>query len=566
MEKKQLKRQNLIKMALGIIIILLIAYISSFVHSRFDLTSEKRFTLAPASKEILKKLDDVVYVKVYLDGDMPVSFKRMRTAIKELLDEFRVVAKKNIEYQFISPSENSDTKVREQVYADLFKKGLKPTNIQAKDAEGATTQRVLIPGVLISYNGVELPVNLLKNNPSLGADENLNNSIESMEYSFISVISNLTNKKPQKIAFIEGHGEWDQYQTGDITKDLANFYQVDRGAINGKPGCMDTYAVIIIAGPQKPFNEADKFVIDQYIMKGGKVLWFIDGVKVSMDSLVRGSTVAFINSLNLDDMLFRYDIRVNPNLVQDVQCSIIPVNIALEGEQAKWTPAPWLYYPLITPSSEHPLSKNVNLIRTQFVSTIDTVGNDLSVKKTVILRSSQYTKLVNVPVMISLEEFKQNPAKQDFNKPFQPVGLLLEGSFKSVFKNRLISGFVKTQNYVLRDSSVNTKMIVVADADIVRNDIRNSPKGPVIATLGYDRYTRQTFGNKEFILNAVNYLTDENGLLNVRSREIKLRLLDKEKVTADKFEWQLINILFPLAIVLIFGLVIKLIRIRKYAV
>jgi ABC-2 type transport system permease protein len=284
-----------------------------------------------------------------------------------------------------------------------------------------------------------------------------------------------------------------------------------------------------------------------------------------MDSLVRGSTIAFINSLNLDDMLFKYGVRINPNLVQDVQCSIIPVNVALKGEPAKWTPAPWLYYPLIEPSNDNSLSKNVNLIKTQFISTIDTVGQDISVNKSVILRSSQFTKLVNVPVMINLDEFKQNPAKRDFNRPFQPVGIVLQGTFKSVFKNRIISGFVKNSGYVLKDSSVKTKMIVIADADIIRNEVHNSPKGPVLATLGYDRYTRQTFGNKELIMNAINYLTDENGLLNIRSREIKLRLLNKEKIIADKFKWQLINILFPLAIVLIFGFVIKFVRSLKYA-
>lgn len=558
-----LKKQNIIQLTLTIAIILLICFISSFVYHRFDLTSEKRYTLSPESKEVLKNLDDVVFIKIYLDGDMPIGFKKLQNSIKDLLDEFRVVSKDNLQYEFINPSEKTDKDAREKVYEDLSNKGLQPTNVQVKDKNGANTQQILFPGAIVNYKSLQMPINFLKNNQSLTAEENLNNSLQGLEYELINCIKSLSAKKIQKVAFLEGHGELDQYQVADITRELANYYQVDRGSINAI-NCLDAYMAVIVANPQKAFSEYEKFVLDQYLMKGGKLLWLVNPVHVSMDSLSLGSSLAFVNSLNLDDQLFRYGVRINPNLIQDMQCNTIPVNTALVGEQPKWTPSPWLYFPILSPPDNNPISRNLNMLRSEFPSTIDTVGDDPAVSKTCLLMSSPYSKTVSAPCLIRLSEITDKHNPYEFNRPNLTIGVLLEGKFQSAFKNRPLNNILHNQSVTVKTVSVPTRMIVISDGSMIRNDVRMSAQGPLISPLGYDKYTRQTFGNKEFILNAVNYLTDESGLMKLRSRQIKLRLLDRQIILQDRMKWQLINTLAPVLLVMAFGVFSFWWRRRKY--
>lgn len=558
-----LKKQNIIQLTLTIAIILLICFISSFVYHRFDLTSEKRYTLSPESKEVLKNLDDVVFIKIYLDGDMPIGFKKLQNSIKDLLDEFRVVSKDNLQYEFINPSEKTDKDAREKVYEDLYNKGLQPTNVQVKDKNGANTQQILFPGAIVNYKSLQMPINFLKNNQSLTAEENLNNSLQGLEYELINCIKSLSAKKIQKVAFLEGHGELDQYQVADITRELANYYQVDRGSINAL-NCLDSYRAVIVANPQKAFSEYEKFVLDQYLMKGGKLLWLVNPVHVSMDSLSLGSSLAFVNSLNLDDQLFRYGVRINPNLIQDMQCNTIPVNTALVGEQPKWTPSPWLYFPILSPPDNNPISRNLNMLKSEFPSTIDTVGDDPAVRKTCLLMSSPYSKTISAPCLVRLSEITDKHNPYEFNKPNLTIGVLLEGKFQSAFKNRPLNNILHNQSVAVKPVSVPTRMIVISDGSMIRNDVRMSAQGPLISPLGYDKYTRQTFGNKEFILNAVNYLTDESGLMKLRSREIKLRLLDRQAILQERLKWQLINTLAPVLLVMVFGVFSFWWRRRKY--
>lgn len=560
------QKKTVIQSLLFILIIILVTVISSFLVIRIDLTSEKRYTLSPVTKKILKNLDDVVYIKVYLDGDLNIPLKKMRRNIRELLNEFKIYAGKNFEYEFINPLAESDEKIRNDVINELYKKGLVPTNIVSAEKEGGKSEKIIFPGAIVIYHGIELPVNLLKNNPGLGAEENINNSIQSIEYELINKIRSLTSKVTEKVAFIEGHGELDEFQTGDITKELANYFQVDRGQINGKSGVLDDYKAIIIAKPTKPFSEADKFVIDQYIMNGGKVIWFIDEVSVSMDSLINGSTIAFIRDLNLDDMLFRYGVRINPDLIQDIQCNVIPVNMALAGNPAKFVPAPWLYYPLLSPPPTHPVTKNLNLIKTEFVSSIDTLKARQNIKKTVLLGSSPYSRTVSVPRDIRLNEIKDNPEKSHFTASNIPVAVLLEGVFQSAFQNRNYQQYVSGQDVTFKAGSKPGKMIVVSDGDMIRNDIRNTPNGTMILPLGMDRFTREVFGNKEFIVNAMNYLTDQEGLIQLRSKEFKIRLLDKTKIQEHHLKWQLINTVLPVLVVIILGFFYNYLRKRKYTV
>jgi gliding-associated putative ABC transporter substrate-binding component GldG len=561
---KDIRRHHLIQVGLTLLIVILLWVIGSKVYFRIDLTSEKRFTLTQETKTILKHLPDEIYVKVYLEGDLPAAFKKLRNSIKETLDEFRVHAGQNIQYEFINPAENPDVKARSQLYADLYSKGLRPTNIMIRGEEGTDSKKLIFPSALVSYNGVEIPVNFLKNNVGLSAEENLNNSMQTIEYELIKPIHNLTSKKIDKVAFIEGHGELNEFEVEDIYKEIANSFDIYRGAIGGKPAILNDYKAIVIARPLKEFNEADKLVLDQYIMKGGRVLWVLDEVNANADSLVNGSTFAFVNNTNLDDMLFTYGARINPSLVQDIQCNVIPVNTAVRGMQAKFDPMPWLYYPLLGPLVDHPISRSLNMVLARFPSSIDTVGANGKIRKTPLLITSPYTRLVNVPAMISLQEVRKTPTRNEMSGGQKTIAVLLEGKFASVFRNRQASAIIPGYpGDVIKESTPN-RMIVVACGDMIRNDVRMTADGPVAAQLGYDRYTRQTFGNKDFLMNCIQYLTDDAGLMELRNKNFKLRLLDKQKVREEKVKWQLINTILPSVIVILFGIYYNYRRRIKY--
>jgi len=563
--KKNIKRQNIVQLIVALVIILMVNYIASNAYFRLDLTSDKRYTLSEATHEILDSLDDIVYVKIYLDGEMPIGFQRMQKSINELMDEFRVIAGSNIQYQFINPSQSGDEAARNAMYQDLYERGLNPTNVKDRDEEGGVAEKILFPGAIITYKGQETPVNLLVNNPGLSAEQNLNNSIQGLEYEFVDAIRKITTKKRKRIAFIEGQGELDEYHTGDITRALNEYYDIDRVTIKDYVNILDPYDAVIIAGPTQEYTEKSKFIVDQYIMNGGKVLWFMESISVSMDSLSTGGvSFALMNDVNLRDQLFKYGVRVNPNVIQDVQCAVIPVNTAVSAAQPKFAPAPWLYFPLLVASGDNPITKNLNMIKSEFPSVIDIVGNNGDVAKQVILSSSQASRVLNVPLLVSLREVSEQVDPRAFNQPNNPVAVVLEGEFKSVFTNRPIDSYTQGQSREFKEKSEATKMIVVSDANIIKNDIRRRADGLFITPLGYDRYTKQTYGNKEFVMNAVHYLIDESGILDMRSREFKLRILDKTKISKKRIKWQLINVLMPVIFVLVFAVLITYIRKKKY--
>ncbi len=561
---KNQKKQNIIQLMLALVIILLINYISSQTFFRLDLTADKRYTLSDVTYELLDSLDEIVYIEVYLDGDMPIGFQRMQKSIKELLDEFRVIAGKNIQYNFINPSASGSQSKREAMYQDLYERGLDPSNVKDKDREGGVAEKILFPGAIISYGDKETPVNFLKNNPAFSAEVNLNNSIQGLEYELVDAIRKITTQKRKKIAFIEGQNELDEYETGDITRELAEYYEIDRVTIKDYLNILDPYDAIIIAGPEEEYTEKSKFIIDQYIMNGGKVLWFIDAVTVNMDSLSTGSsTFALINDVNLNDQLFKYGVRINPNVIQDVQCAVIPVNTAVSNRQPKFVPAPWLYFPLLVSPNSHPVTKSLNMIKSEFPSVIDTVGTNSIVKK-VLLSSSANARVLDAPLLVNLAQVREQVNPIAFNQSHLPIAVLLKGSFESVFKNRYLNNIIGNEDYKFQEHGKPTQMIVVSDADIIRNDVRERADGIFISPLGYERYTKQTYGNKDFVMNAMHYLVDQQGLLDLRSREFKLRILDKAKIIDERVKWQIVNTVFPVIFIIVFGAIILYFRKRKY--
>ncbi len=576
-DKKNTKARYISGFILTLLIIVAVNFISSRVYTRFDLTSEKRYTLSDATRELLKHTDDIVYFKVYLDGEFPAGFKRLRRETKELLDEFRAY-NKNIQYEFINPSESEDVKERNATYQLLIEQGLQPTNLQVKTKNGLE-QQVIFPGAIVSYRNKEMPVELLDTRIGVPPEAVLNNSIENLEFKFANVIHKLTQKVKPKLAFIEGHGELDDRETYDITQALQEDYVVERIRINGQINALvnrsledsvtgeyriiPKYAAIVIAKPDSAFSPKDKFIIDQYIMYGGKVLWLIDPVLASMDSIQRSeTTVAIENDLKLQDQLFTYGVKLRSDLIMDLNALPIPIRTGQIGNQPQIDFFPWYYFPVITPISQHPIVRNLNAIKMQFVSSIDTVRNK-NVKKTILLQSSPYTRTVGVPAVISLAIMRQQPDERLYAGPPQAVCVLLEGVFESSFRNRVPPSLMNAKEIGFKDYSDKTSMIVVSDGDVIRNQFK-IPEGYPLP-LGYDQYTKETFGNKAFILNALNYLTDGPGLISIRSRELKLRLLDKTKINDNLLKWQLINLLIPVILVLLTGILLVWLRKRKYA-
>ena len=564
-----MRRQLITETAIKAAILLLIGILSSFFYARFDLTTDKRYSLSKPTKQMLSKIDDEILFRVYLDGDLPAGFRRLQNSVREMLDEFRAYGGENIQYEFIDPTENPNQQARERIFRELYQKGLDPTNLQVKEKDGSSSQKLIFPGILVSYGGRDVAVNILKNHVSATAEANLQTSIQSLEYDLTFAIIQLLNPESPIIGFIRVHGELLPEQMDDMAYTLGKFYtlrQVDADAgltATDSTGRL-TYRALVGAQPLSRFSDAEKFMIDQYVMAGGRVLWLIDYTTASIDSLSHGRDVkALPLDLNLDDLLFNYGVRINSNLIQDMQCAVIPVNTALVGQPPQFAPAPWVFSPIVTPVDGHPLTKNLDMIRIDFVSSIDTVGHNAYIEKTVLLAASGNCRTVPLPTQVDLSIIGNRIAPEVFAHSGLIMGVLLEGQFGSAYANRplQVEGFSRQQ---FRRQSDATRMIVIADGDIIRNYFRQNGDQREPLPLGYDRYTRQTFGNKEFLLNAINYLCGFDELMESRSKEFKLRMLDRAKITEQRTLWQVINVGVPVLIMLVFGLIFNAIRKRRY--
>lgn len=568
MDRKALRKKHLLQLLATIAIVVLLALVSGMKFFRLDLTSEKRYTISESTRELVKNLDDYLLITVYLDGELPTEFVQFRQSIRELLDEFRAYGGGRIQYDFINLYDEPDAEIRQRMITELYNKGLQVTNINLRDKEGGRTDKIIFPGAMMSYKAYEFPVNLLKNNPALSHEVNLNNSVQTLEYEFASAIKSLTLTEIPKIAFIEGHGELDSLETHGIMDELKNYFQVDRGFIRGNLQALLNYQAIVIAQPKMRFNEADKFVIDQYIMRGGKVLFFLDPVTAEADSLQTGMTLAMANSVGIEDLLFKYGVRIDYNLAVDMQCNYIPVNVAAVGEQAQFRMMPWIYLPLISGPQNHPVTRGLNYLKSEFVSVLDTLANNPeAVRKTALLTTSPNSNMLKVPLQIHMREITRERNPAFFNKAHLPLALLLEGSFPSFYRNYSVPPGVYPPDTEILTDSKPTSVFVSGDGDIIRNEVSFSDGRFVAEPLGYDKYTRQTFGNKEFIMNLVNYMTDDSGIISLRSREFKLRLLNQEILNDNgkRTFWILLNTVLPILILLIFGLAFSYYRKRKYA-
>ncbi len=578
MGKKKInqKRSSWIRLALGIVIIVFVNLIGAQLFTRIDLTAEKRYTVSPETREMLRNLDDIVYFQVYLEGDLTPKYKRLQRAVREMLDEFRVFSDR-VQYDFINPSASDDPKERFNTHENLKDRGLIAAEIREDDAEGVKF-RVIFPGTIVSYKGREMAVQLLRPERGATEDEMVNRSVENMEYNLAYAINLLTNDEKPRIAFVEGHGEYELERVADITRALQENYLVERVRLaervnaltereetdTGKYVIRNKYQAVVIAGPDSVFSEKDKFIIDQYIMQGGKVLWLVDPVFASMDSLqFGGATMGITSNINLDDMLFNYGVRLNTDLIMDLVALPIPVTTGEVAGQPQIDFFPWFFFPLVTPQVSHPVVSNLSAVMTNFVSSIDTIGIP-GITKTYLLHSSPYARSMNAPVYINLEILGLEPDQRLYNEQYLPVAVLLEGQFPSLYRNRIPPSLSGAKEIGYTDMSRPTAMIVVSDADVIRNQLHYSRGYPL--PLGFDQYTEQSFGNKKFILNAIDYLTEGSELITIRSRDLKLRLLDNQYLKNNDLKWKLINVAVPPLMVIIFGLIYILFRKRRFTV
>lgn len=573
--KADVKRSHLLQLLLGLVTIIFINILGYYFFVRIDLTEEKRYSLSVSTKKLLKEIDEVVFVRCYLDGDMPAEYKALKNETKEMLDQFRAY-NPNIEYEFVDPNGFENRTERDEFYRRLFERGLSPINIKTTKSN-TQVQQYIFPYIDIVHKGRTYIAPLLSSKKGVAGEGIIAGSIENLEYNLYSSIRSIVNAKKDKVVFLYGHGELPVENIYDFVSSLSEYYEVDSITINEKLNSLtdriyDTvdlskvtienkYKCMIVAKPTSIFSYKDLYIIDQYIMHGGKVLWLLDALNVSMDSLqAQSSTVAISNFTGVDDILFRYGAKVNTNLIMDLQCAKVPIVTGqYQDNMPQMSYYPWNFFPEIHPNSNHIISDKISPVKMEFVSSIDTTASQA--EKTVLLYSSNGTRIMNAPVNVSLNMLKQKQDAKLFNAGSKPVAMLLEGEFVSAFKNRLTATMEENTQIAFKDFSDTTAMIVVADGDICKNDFINGQLLP----LGYDKYTRQMYGNKEFLVNCVNYLCGDVDLIPLRSREVIMRKLDTAKIERERTFWQVINVVVPVVIILVVGLVLTIFRKRKYS-
>lgn len=561
------RKTDLLLFGAIVAVVLLVNYIGSVKFYRLDLTAEKRFSLSDSTKSILRNLEDVVYIQCYLEGNnFPAGIKRLRNETRELLNEFKAYGGSNIEYEFINPFSDPDKTAQQKMIRQLIEDGLQPTNIENKADDGS--QQVLVfPGALVTYRARTVPVELLRSQVNRNQEVVLNESIESLEYEFARAIYVLKGGPTKKnIAFATGHGEASGVSVSDLGMDLSRLYNVRGLKITSDLQAISPETqLLVVAKPSDPFTDGEKFVLDQFVMRGGKVLWLIDNVNASMDSLSRspnGVTMGVPANINLDDLLFKYGVRLNYELVLDAQSGAIPLVTGMYGNQPQTELRPWYYFPVVTPNGEHLIVDKLPNLRFEFVGTIDTVKSE-GITKTPLLHSSNMSKTLMAPVRVALNMVDQTPDEKSFAKKHLPLAVLLEGEFQSAFTNRVAARKELAPGLVFIEKSPANRMIVIADGDIIKNKFNMREGSPY--PLGLDPKSGEYFpANKTFLLNCVNYLMDDSWLIPLRTKQFKVRLLDKKKVALEETKWKIVNMFVPVAVTLLLGLVFMQLRRWRY--
>ena len=574
MKPRSHRSRDLMTLLIGTGCVLLVLFIGSFTRLRADLTTEKRYTLTPATEQLMDSLPDVVFLKVYLSGELPADLRKLSEATRELLDEMRVRNADFLQYEFVDPSASPDEKTRNETYAQLQKLGLQYSSIRTKE-KGAESERIVWPCAMVTYRGKTMPLQLLKTQYRTADADMVNRSINNLEFEVASAMRQITLQFKPRVAFLDGHGELDALQTGDITKALEEQYSVSRVRIDNKIDALsdkveggryrvNKFEALIIAKPDSAFTQRDAYVIDQFVMNGGRVLWALDPMNANLDSLrAKQYSIATPLALGLDELLFAYGVRVNKDMILDQQCAPIQIYTAQFGNQQKLESRPFPFEPVVVPRSSHPIVNNIDPVHFKFVSTIDTVGLD-SAQSTILLTSSPYTRVLRNPVRISLAVVDLDLRLDKSTTHDKPVAVLTEGVFHSAFTDRLVMADSSKAGMGNREISRPTASLVISDGDVIANMV-DREKG-MYYMLGYDRMARaKVYGNREFFVNAMNYLLNDKSLISLRSRTITLRQLDPEKTTRSRGFWQLFNVGLPVLMSMVGGLFFFYLRRRRYA-
>jgi ABC-2 type transport system permease protein len=560
------KIQSIIRFAILVGILILINIIGRYFFGYFDLTEDKRYSITEPTKDLVKSIEDKIFIDIYLSGNnIPANYRQLQEATTMLLDQFRSL-NASIDYQFVNPNEGTTDEIN-QMREKLKSIGIVPKMTMDKEALSA---RAIFPYAAIRYGDRVTSVSLLQNDAPAAMPEEvlLENSINLLEYAFANGFKGLKNAEKPYVLFIEGHGELNGFERADFEKTLKSYYEVQRTGLDSLPYIDSKIDVVIMARPLVEIPDKHKFIIDQYIMNGGKVLFLLDRLNVSLDSLRgREAYVPYDTKLNLDNMLFKYGVRMNTTLALDLQCTKIPQVVGMEGGKPQTELFDWYYHPMVDGTEEHPIVKNIDRVNLFFPTTLDTIQTIEKIKKTILLTTSERSFIQRSPVRVSFEILKYPPEAGRFNKGKLPLAVLLEGEFSSAFKGIVAPEMLQGLQQLgrpFKDKAVpGAKMLVVADGDIAKNivDYRNNTYQP----LGYNPFVRYQFANKNFLLNTIDYMLDEEGITAARMKEVKLRLLDKTKIQEEKTKWQVINILIPLVFLVVFGLLFNYLRQRKFA-
>jgi ABC-2 type transport system permease protein len=548
-------KNTITRFVLLVVVLAGINWLASSFFFRWDLTEDKRYSISEATKQLLGNLEKDVVVNVYLSGDFPAGFERLESATRETLEEFKTYANGHLTVNYSDPSDATSEEQRQKQYMNLIDRGLNPTNVFANE-DGKRTEKIIFPGVIVQADTLSVPVQLLKGNKASSPEEQLNQSYEGVEFELASAIRVLANPQRKKVGFVVSHTKISPARLSDIIATIQQSYDVFLDMNN--PESYEGLDALIVMKPDSAFSDDEKYKLDQYIVGGGRALFFVDGARV--DSVSLDGNYAQPLDLNLGDLFFKWGVRLNTNLVKDLNCAQILLNVGNVGDNPEIRPMPWRFFPLLNNFGKHTVTRNLNAVYTRFLSSIDTVGGANGISKTPLLMTSPYTQLVNAPALVGYNEARKDPEPSEYRSGVKLAGVLLEGSFTSLFQNRILPGDPRAAKFKASGSA--GKVIICSDGDLIVNDYDYKRNAPL--PLGYDRVTKQTFGNKDFVLHALDYMTDANGLINARGKQIAIRALDKIKIQEDRKFWQALNLLLPVVLIGIFGALRYYLRIRKF--
>lgn len=550
-------KKGIIRLTLLLLALVGINWLTSFVSLRWDLTEDGRYTISEATQQLVENLDRDVFVTVYLSGDFPPGFERLENATRETLEEFKTYANGRLNYRFVDPSVANSEEQRQEQYERLIDSGLIPSNLFANE-QGKRTERLIFPGAVVQLDSLAIPVQLLKGNKSTSSEDQLNQSYEGVEFELASAIRALLPAPRKRVGLLVSHTTTTPTQFSDLIATLQQKYDVFLDVNN--PDSYEGLDALLVLKPDRSFSEDEKYKLDQYVVNGGKALFFIDGAKV--DSISLEGTFAQPLDLNLGDMFFKWGIRVNTDLVKDLSSGALLLNVGTMGETPQLQPVPWRFYPLLNRFGNHPITRNIDAIYSRYLSSVDTVGGASNLQKTALLMTSPYTKTLTAPVLVAYNEARQQPEPEEYKEGVKMAGILLEGTFTSLFQNRILPNDPRKATF--QPSGSEGKVLLFSDGDIVLNDYdfrRNTP-----LPLGYDRVSKNVFGNKDLILHSLDYVLDPAGLITARNKQISVRLLDKIKIQEERSWWQLLNLVLPVGLVGLFGGARYWLRRRKFGI